>query len=493
MALSISRIVNVQAVFTPPLVPFPNFSTFLILGISDVIDTHERMREYDSEDAVAVDFGAEAPETLAATAWFAQRPQPQTVFVGRWCKTAASGRLVCGPLSAANQEIAPWNAINNGAFKITIDGVGPQEIGDLDFSASANLNAVAAVIESGFPGGTATCVYDAENFRFVVTSASTGAASTISFATEPDAGTDISGMMGALSTSSGAYEADGVDAQTALETVALFDNQFGTQWYALLVLTASNDDHLVVGAYVEAAQNMHFYGVNTQDGGVIVADDTNNVAYDLKQLGLQKTAVQYSSSSLYAVASMLSRILTTDWQANNSTITLMFKDEPTITPETLTASQMSALLAKNCNVFVQYNNDSAIIQPGICSGGQFVDSVVGVDWLAATIQTSVYDLLLGANKVPQTDGGMHQIATQIEASCQQGVVNGLGAPGVWNATGFGQLKSGDVLPKGYYVYQPPISSQAPADRAVRKSVPFQIAFKLGGAVHEVDATLNVNP
>jgi hypothetical protein len=65
------------------------------------------------------------------------------------------------------------------------------------------------------------------------------------------------------------------------------------------------------------------------------------------------------------------------------------------------------------------------------------------------------------------------------------------APGIWTGSAFGQINTGDYLPKGFYVYQPPISSQSSTDRAARKSVPFQIAAVLGGAVHSASVAINV--
>ena len=53
----------------------------------------------------------------------------------------------------------------------------------------------------------------------------------------------------------------------------------------------------------------------------------------------------YSSTNAYSVMSALARILTTNWAANNSTITLMYKTEPGVVPENLTATQMTNLLA----------------------------------------------------------------------------------------------------------------------------------------------------
>jgi len=66
------------------------------------------------------------------------------------------------------------------------------------------------------------------------------------------------------------------------------------------------------------------------------------------------------------------------------------------------------------------------------------------------------------------------------------------APGVWQGSPFGSLQTGDTLTSGYYIYYPLIATQSAADRATRKSVPFQIGLKLAGAIHRVDLLINVN-
>jgi hypothetical protein len=305
--------------------------------------------------------------------------------------------------------------------------------------------------------------------------------------------TDISGMLAGLSTSSGAYAVPGQAAETALACVQLFDNQFPMKWFGLVGPSFADADHLLVAAYIEGVAPRHYYGVTTQEAGVLVSATTTDIASEIQALKYNYTCVQYSSSSAYAVISYLARILTTDWAANNTTITLMYKQEPGIVAETLNANQITTLEAKGCNVFVAYNDNTAIIEPGVSSSGQFTDTIVGLAWFADELTNNLYTQLYDSpTKIPQTDAGMHILATVIESTCDEAVNNGLVAPGTWTQAGFGSLKQGDTLPKGYYVYQPLVATQTPAQRARRVSVPFQIAIKLGGAVHTVDAAVLVN-
>jgi uncharacterized protein DUF3383 len=489
--LPVDRVVKVDVNLSPTLAQFPNLNTCLLLGTSAVIDTVTRMREYSSSAEVAADFGTLAEEFLGAVAWFSQKPQPTSLLIGRWAKTASSGQLIGGQVSAANQLISAWTAIVAGSIRFTIDGGAPQNLAALNFGAVTNLNAVATIITTAL-AGTAVVKWNPTFQRFEVTSATAGAASSVAFCLPTGAGVDISAMLALRATSSGAYLAPGLAAETALAAVTLLDSMFSSQFYGLVIPSAVDADHLAVAAYVESANPPHYYGVTTQEAGVLVSSDTSDIAFELANSDFDKTATQYSSTSNFAITSLLARILTTNWNASKSTITLKFKTEPGIGPELLTTNEADSISAKNCNVLAGYNNASAIIQEGVSASGVFIDEVIGIDWLRGVIQTNQFNVMVTLPKVAQTDGGMHLLATAAEAALKLGVNNGLLAPGVWNAGGFGQLSTGDFLPKGYYIFQPPIASQAQADRAARKSVPFQIAAKTAGGVHVVFNILNVN-
>jgi len=490
-ALPVSRLVRVSVELTPAGAQAQNLSTLLILGSSPVIDTFERYREYSAIDAVAADFGSSAPEYLAALLWFQQAPQPTKLRIGRWVASAASGLLRGEPLSAAQQALANFTAVSSGGFTYSKNGASATNVTGINLSAVTDLNGVAAAITSALTG--ATMVWNAVYQRFELTSTATGDTSAISFLTAPASGTDISGLLGMTSASSGAYRAQGAAAETALAAVQLFDQNYGQAWYAVMVLGAVNSDHLDIAAYVEATNNKHLYGVTTQEAAVLVPAATTDIAYQLKQLGYDKTLVQYSSSSPYAVASLLGRALTVDYTGNATVITLAFKQEPGIAAEAINSVQADSLKAKNCNAFLAFNNDTAIILNGVCASGVFIDIVTGMDWLSTRIMTDLYNVLYtSTTKIPQTDAGVNVLVTTVEAVLIQAVTNGLLAPGVWNSGGFGTLKQKDYLAKGFYVYAPRVDLQNPADRAARKSVPIQIAAKLAGAIHEISIAVTVN-
>lgn len=491
--LPVSRVVNVGVILTPQGAQSQSLSDLLVLGTSSVIDPTERMRTYSELSAIATDFGANSDEYRCAVLWFQQAPQPTQLQIGRWVNAAIGGGLRGAPLPPSAQLLSNFTAITTGAFRYQKDGAALSAVTGLNFSAATNLNGVAAILQAAMAG--VTVQWNSTLDRFEFTSQTTGTTGAISFFQEPTAGVDVSGLLGARAAdaASGAYTFAGQLAETALQAVSLFDDQFGQSWYAVTIPATTDDEKVAVAGFIQGTTNKHIFGVSTQNTGSLVAVTTTDIGSRLRALGYTRTMTQYSSSSANSVVSALARLLTTNYGGNNTVITLKFKQEPGIVAESLSTSQANVLRDKNINVFVNYANETAILQEGVMANGEFTDTIVGTDWLAVTIQRELYNLLYtSTTKIPQTDQGQALLNTAVEAVCSQGVVNGLLAPGVWNSGGFGQLKQGEFLPKGYYVYAASFASQFTADRAARRSMPIQVAAKLAGAIHSVDVIVNVN-
>lgn len=289
----------------------------------------------------------------------------------------------------------------------------------------------------------------------------------------------------------------GTDESGSVETLAQAVSavlQF-TNWYGLGIaddedLTAA--EITATAAAIQASSLSRVFAVTSDDSGIIDSASTTDIASALKAAGYGRTFVQYSTTSKYAALSAFGRAFTVNFTGNNTTITLKFKTEPGVTYETLTSSQAAAVDAKNSNVYVYYANDTAILQQGVMSNGDFFDERHGLDWLQNYVQTNLFNLVYtSTTKIPQTEAGITRLLTNVEQSLDQAVSNGLVAAGVWNGGDIGQITTGDTLTKGYYVYAQPLSSQAQADREARKAPLIQAAIKLAGAVHYADVQINV--
>lgn len=490
--LSVSDVVNVSVQISPTAAAVRNFGSLLILGDSGVIDTFQRFRQYASIAAVGADFGTNAPEYQAALNFFSASPQPANVYIGSWAAQQTHGLVRGVALTAAQQAIGNFTGILNGGVNFTVDG-NAKTLSGLNFSLQTNLNGVAAVIQAAF-AGSATVTWDSVNSQFVVQSASTGTASAVSFATA-GSGTDISQLLG-LTQAQGGYTVQGVNAETIESCVNTF-LALTNIWYGLQVAATtaiSDNDYVQVGAIIEAAIPSHIFGVTTQEAGALNAATTTDLASLLKQNGFKRTFCQYSSTDAYASAGIFGVAFTVDFTGSNTVITVKFKTEPGVVPETLTESQAAALNGKNCNVYVNYNNSTAILQQGTMANGFFFDEIHGTDWLQNQIQTDIFNVLYTSpTKIPQTDAGINVIANVVAQDCEQAVNNGLVAPGVWTGPPVGVLSTGQYLSTGYYIFQPTIASQSVSQRAARIAPTIQAAIKLAGAVHFANVIVSVNP
>lgn len=490
--LSLSRAVRVQVSLALRAAQGRDFGALLVLGPSDVLTAAEVMRLYNDIESVAVDFGTTAEEYKAANLYFQQSPQPLNLYVGKMNRQqvpAIAGQLVGGALTLTEQKLSNFSSVDDGALKIAIDGV-VQTLLDIDLTSVTSFDEVASEVTAALTGATAK--WDAGTGKFSIASSTSGSSSTVGIPMTAGTGTDLAPLMG-LDSAHNPKTAPGYPAsESPLPSVNAALN-YSADWYGLVIADPEmiDQDHLDVSALIGAASDSRVYGVTTNSPDVLDDTSTDDIASKLKAAGYGRTFTQFSTVD-YAAASAFGRAFTVNFLGNNTTITLKFKQEPGIAPETITAQQADTLQAKHCNVFVRYANDTAIIQEGVMANGDFFDERHGLDWLQNYVQNNIWNLLYtGAQKIPQTEPGITTLVTNVENSMDQSVTNGLVAPGVWTGGDIGQIKTGDTLTKGYYVYANPLSTQSQADREARKAPVIQVAAKLAGAVHFADVLVDV--
>ncbi|WP_410741774.1 DUF3383 family protein [Citrobacter freundii] len=283
--------------------------------------------------------------------------------------------------------------------------------------------------------------------------------------------------------------------ETLLQAVnALLDYN---SWYGLHLAVPVADypddaDLISVSAAIESATVSRILAITSSEADILSSAVETDLATKLKAAKYSRTYIQYSSTSPYAALSAFGRAFTVNFTGSNTTITLKFKQLPGITYETIGTSQANALEAKNCNVYVYYENDTAILEQGVMCNGDFFDERHGLDWLQNAVQTADYNTLYtSTTKIPQTDAGTTTRIANIEKVLDVADKNGLFAPGIWTGGPMGQLGTGDTLTKGYYTWADTVDNQLQTDREARKGVPIQVAAKLAGAVHYGDVAITV--
>lgn len=256
------------------------------------------------------------------------------------------------------------------------------------------------------------------------------------------------------------------DWEETLIRISTADNT----WYTLLVDTNADQDILNVAAYIEAVKKMYFAQVTDSD--IVSAGDTD-VAHALKVLGYDRTVLIYHANAKHdehAGAAWVGEGL--PWDIGSST--WAYKTLKGVTADTLTSAQEGFALGKNCNIYTTTAGVS-ITREGKAVSGEYIDIVMGLDYLESRLQENVYQAIVGNRKVPYDDGGITAIGGIVQATLNEAATKGI-------------LQADSIE-----VTVPLYKDIEQADRINRKLPDVKFSAVLQGAIHTVtiDGTVSV--
>jgi hypothetical protein len=484
MTIPVSTVVNVAIAIGATFPERKDFGTLnIVTAETGVIGIAERIRSYSNLDGVTADWGANTEVVKAATAYFSQQPKPTSLRVSTRYPDAQAAQLRGGAVTS----VSSFTSISDGSFTIDIDGQ-DEDITGLNFSdGETTLNDVAATIQAALQavstGGysAATCTHDGS--RFYINSGTTGTSSTIEFLTavDPETGTDISSLL-QMRQGEGT-KVNGIAAETITASLNAIQN-VSPDWYGLMFTKEVRDgvqingENAVVAAADWCEARVKVFGNTSNDLDVLDSVTTNDIASVLEAKDLRRTITTYSSyPDQYPSASILGRAFTVNFNQANSTLTLKFKQLPTITVEDLTQSQKAVADSKKANALISIG-DRNMFAESYMANGTFFDEVHGIDWLENAIQTNVYGYLLTrTTKVPYTNKGVASLEQQVIKALDEAVRNGLIAPG--------ETIDGEFLSTGYKTTVIPVEDINQSDKEARHYPGLSFVILGAGAIHSV--------
>lgn len=494
MSLPLSNIVRVS-LNTQPVAAFRrNFGTICLF-------TPEAGNVFNNEKTLFLDcsqlsdvesaFGSYSETTRAATLFFAQEPRPASMVIARWVKTAREVAAVKAAIygTSLQEDFTTFRAIANGQFALDINGE-KVSITDLNLNSATDLADVAALISTKLSIHSAACRYDAVANRFIIEANVAGSATKIGFAYGSGAG-----YLGALmrledgmAQKIAGNEALTLPAESLPEAFAHLQEQ-NTAWYAATVAASLTDAQVEAAAGWIQASDKKIFGVTTANPDHIEYDNSN--AYKrLYDESNDRVVVVFDKNDPYAVMSFLARAMSVNFSANNSTLTMKFKQLPGVSADDLTQTEANKCKKLGINYYT-YFDDVAMVAEGTTIGKRFLDEIHILDWFCDAVQKEVFATIYRSpTKIPLTDAGTAVLIESVEKVCREGVKNGAFASGVWNGDPFGTLKRSDYLEKGFYVYADSVDNLSTSDREQRIAPPIQVAVKMAGAIHSVDNIIN---
>ena len=153
-SLSINRLISTDVSLSPQSAQGQNLQSFLILGNSKgsssyIIDpTSTRCKLYGSLAEVGVDFDPTFPEYLAAKEWFAQSPQPTSLWIGSYSSSNTPAVYSVVSDNSFDDLLSSFTAITDANFNVLTKGAVPVEayVRNLNLSTCESISDVVTAL-----------------------------------------------------------------------------------------------------------------------------------------------------------------------------------------------------------------------------------------------------------------------------------------------------------------------------------------------------------
>lgn len=494
---SITNVINVQILTGGRLAARDNLNVVaLITSERNFLNSNKRYEVYRDLASVANDFGTTSKAYDHAKAFFGTSPNPVNaggyLVIGYWRASsetvAASAATLKGAELSGAAVIGQLQAIADGSMVVTIDGTADTLTG-LDFRTVTALSDVVTKLNGQLTGAVASL----DGIGIVITSSTTGATSTLTFASAHTSGTDVSSILG-LSDGSGAVLTQGAAAGTlAAESKEDAVNAVRAETNAYGYVFADQPTSLEAKALAELAQAGGFlmYDVFSDPDNLELAP--SNVVWDIKLSSLTNYRMLYSKANNRKMAtSYMARAHVVNFNGENTALTIHLK-ELSIAAESYTEGEITKAENVGLDVYTTIKNTPCILTSG---ANDFMDNRYNLIGFQDALQTDLYNLLKSTGtKIPQTTRGMNLIIDQCEKTSKGFARAGVFGAGTWSSPDtFGDINvfKRAIEQNGYYWIYGALADQPQADREARKSTVIQGACKMAGAIHSASVIVNVN-
>lgn len=444
-----------------------------------------RIRTFGSADAVEAVFPADSEPVNAARVYFAARPRPRPLQIGRWNNASGAGTTITG---GAHRVLSTLTGVSNGGFSL-----GGEDFTGVDLSGDSSLAEVATAIQtelrtssdSRFSGALA--VYN--NGRFVITLPSMGDVGGV--LGPPSAGVNLAPLLG-LDAASGAVYRQGGPVETISEALAAIRAVNAAATILTLDPVTNGTQQMLDAAEWAGARDDLVGCITSNEEAALVPNETGSFLYRAWAASHQVVATHTKKMDSHAslgVAALLSQMNLTLPDAlktlNLATINGVEADEYNL-------DERTELRRKRANYYAFHDRVAAYADGRTLSPGLFADTKYWMIWLDDRMRVSLLQHYQATRAVRLTDEGMARQLAVADNVMAAGVRNGGLAPGYASpglqqriATTIRKPDFDGYLGKGYLGYIDPISYQTQVDRDNRISLPMSEFGKLAGSAHSL--------
>lgn len=182
---------------------------------------------------------------------------------------------------------------------------------------------------------------------------------------------------------------------TALNAVIAFDDD----WYGLCAETRTKADILALAAIIETKIKIYLACSDDADVKTSVSSD---VASSLKALNYDRTWYIWSGDEEhYPEAGILGLQLPKNPGSSN----FKFRQIAGIIADTLSTTELTYMRAKYANTIETISDLTVISSEGKVASGEFIDIIIGTDFVQVRLAENIFVRLVEEEKVPFTDEG----------------------------------------------------------------------------------------
>jgi len=385
-------------------------------------------REFSSADAVGNYFGFSSEEYLRAAFYFGwiskNITRARNISFARFNAADTAPQIFGVP---GGQSVGLWNPITTGAFTITI-GAQVEVITGLNFSAAANLAAVAAIIQAAIRASDSSAQFTASTVTFDPTRGSfdfTGGASgvaTISIIAG-SGGNDIAQQLGWLDPVRTIISA-GAAAKTPVQTLSFSSDQ-SNNFGSFAFLPTLTQSEIVSVATWNLALNIEFmYSVR------VTAANASAMSVAVADIGgITLTLAPLAGEYPEQVPMMI--LAATDYAALNSTVNYMFQlfnlnasVEDEAGPDAYDSLRVHDYAqTQNAGNTIEFYQRGLMMGLPVDPSDQ--NTYTNELWLKDTSAAAILTLLLALAKVSANTKGRSQILAILQGVINLSLLNGV--------------------------------------------------------------------
>ncbi len=401
----------------------------LVLTDNELIQVG-KVVEFTNKESIAELLGTDAPEYKAAQLYFNgysnSSVTPGKLMMSRVITAAVAGWLLSGKLKGV--PLATLKAIPAGTITLSVDG-SPVTSSSIDLSTATSYTDIATKLQTGIGSGV-TVAWNSIAQRFLIKSATTGAASEVLPAT---AGALATGLKLTTATAATTSPGSAPVTMTAMMNDIVDQNQGWVLFSSLTELTDANKTELC--AWVSASNNRYGYVVHDPSATALVPNNAACFNQAVVVSNGYENVFSVYGSYLYAIP-VLAYAASLDFARTGGRVTYKFRDFPGLTPNVTDRTSYDALVSNGYNFYGSYSLNQTMARytsDGTISG-KFprLDSWVSQVWMNANLVGAFVNLFQQNASYPFNAKGYAAVNAPVIDVAEQG-------------KNFGAIQAGVVL------------------------------------------------